>query len=70
MPELIDYKLKYELIEKSYNLAVIKGQLQGMLFIYDSLCTCEINNKGREWINTQINNKKTQLNKLQNESSE
>lgn len=48
-------------------LARLEGQIQGIEYVRDSLCSCEIKPGGRGWLQAQIDERKTRLKTLQDE---
>lgn len=49
------------------DLNVLKGQITGLEFVKDSLCSCEIKPTGQEWLVKQIDERKIRLKKLEDE---
>jgi len=49
------------------SLILLEGKIQGMKYIKDSLCSCEIKPTGQRWIEQQIKEMEKRLKILQDE---
>ena len=61
------YKALVEKQHHEMDLNRLTGQIQGIEYVLNSLCSCEIKATGQEWLRKQIDERQTRLKKLQNE---
>ena len=55
------------MINDDPGLSRLDGQIQGLEFVIQNMCSCEIKPQGVDWLKKQVNSRKIRLTKLLNE---